>query len=71
MTDRGAVKLARYLGDGVYIGFDGHQLWLWTDRFGVEHEIALDASTYAALCKYSTDLVGMLERKEPMEREEL
>jgi hypothetical protein len=70
MTDRGALKFKRYLGDGVYVGFDGHQLWLWTDRFGVEHEIALDASTYSALHFYWIDLAASIARKEP-EREEI
>lgn len=71
MSDRGSMKLARYLGDGVYAGFDGYQVWLWTDRFGVVHEIALDGSTYSALCKYTTDLADFIARKEPLDREQL
>jgi hypothetical protein len=65
------LKLQRYLGDGVYAGMDGFQIWLWAERFGVEHSIAIDASVYAALCKYSTDLADMIERKEPMDREQI
>jgi hypothetical protein len=64
-------ELKRYLGDGVYAGFDGFQIWLWCDRFGTEHSIALDKDTYIALCKYSTDLADIIERKEPMDREEI
>ena len=66
-----SMKLKRYLGDGVYAGFDGYQIWLWCDRFGTEHEIALDGTTYIALCEYSTDLADIIERKEPMNREQI
>jgi hypothetical protein len=71
VTDRGPIKLKRYLCDGVYVGFDGRQMWLWTNRSGVEHEIALDAETYVALCKYTTDVANMIERKEPLEAERI
>jgi hypothetical protein len=52
----GGLKLKRYLGDGVYAGFDGYQIWVWAERDGREHAIALDAQTMAALKKYAADL---------------
>jgi|HubBroStandDraft_6_1064221.scaffolds.fasta_scaffold596617_1 hypothetical protein len=71
MSDRGDVKLKRYLGDGVYAGFDGYLMWLWTDRFGSEHEIAIDANTYFQLHSYWIDLADIIARKESLEREEI
>lgn len=46
----------RYLGDGVYAGFDGYQVWLWADRDGRRHEVALEGETIAQLVKYVADL---------------
>lgn len=41
-----------YIGDGVYVDFDGYQIWLSTDRGGVTHEIALEPSLLKALDHY-------------------
>ena len=38
-----------YLGDGVYAGFDGYQIWLVCRRENDFHHIALDPRTYVNL----------------------
>jgi hypothetical protein len=53
------VKLKRYLGDGVYAGFDGYQIWIWTERDGREHAIALEPEVLTKLAKYTADLKHM------------
>ena len=52
-----SLKRKRYIGDGVYAGFDGYQIWLWTSD-GVEESapIALEGPTLLALTKYASDL---------------
>lgn len=40
-----------YLGDAVYVSFDGYQIWLRTGD-GNDQRIALAPSTYAALVAY-------------------
>ena len=46
-------KIKTYLGDGVYVGFDGYQIWLITsDGLGETNRIALDPDTYEALLAY-------------------
>lgn len=43
-----------YLGDGVYVGHDGYQIWLWTsDGITVSNTIALDPTVYEALVRYA------------------
>ncbi len=43
----------RYLGDGVYVTFDGWQVWLHTDRADEGmHTIALEPTVFADLMKY-------------------
>ena len=41
-----------YLSDGVYVGHDGSQFWLWAERDGREHSIALEPDTVTALYRY-------------------
>ena len=48
----GNLKLKRYLGDGVYAGFDGYQIWVWAERDGREHAVAFEAATLASLAKF-------------------
>ena len=38
-----------YLGDGVYVDFDGYQIWLSTQQGDL---IALEPSVYLALIRY-------------------
>lgn len=47
-----------YLGDGVYVGHDDFYVWLWTERDGHVHKIALDPAVLIALNIYLTDVVG-------------
>lgn len=48
---RNGVKYERYLGDGVYVGHDGFQFWIGTERTQWE-AIALEDSTLASLLRY-------------------
>lgn len=41
-----------YLHDGAYAGFDGYQVWLWAERDGMTHAVALDPYTADALVRY-------------------
>jgi hypothetical protein len=50
------LTLRRYLGDGVYAGFDGLQIWLWIERDGEKQFIALESGTLAALTRFTHDL---------------
>ena len=46
-----------YLGDAVYVGHDGYQLWLTTnDGIRETQRIALEPAVYAALVRYVRDL---------------
>lgn len=47
-----------YIGDGVYVSFDGWQLELSTDRMGNIEKIYLDDSTYGALLRYVAKIKG-------------
>ena len=42
-------KAKRYLGDGVYAGFDGYQIWLYTQE---GNEIAIESEVLHALEAY-------------------
>jgi hypothetical protein len=68
---RSECKLRRYLGDGVYAGFDGYQIWLWAVREGFEHAIAFEAETMASLAKYVADLKHMAHDAESLRREQI
>lgn len=43
-----------YLGDGVYVGHDSYQVWVWTSN-GVDESapIALEAPVLEALVRYA------------------
>lgn len=44
----------QYIGDGVYVSFDGYQLWLETEReYGRKERIALEYATFLALLTYA------------------
>ena len=45
-----------YLGDAVYVSFDGYQIWLRTGDGG-NHKIALESAVFAALVAYHKQLV--------------
>lgn len=46
----------QYLGDGVYVSFDGYQIWLDTRAQDPVNRIALDPYTLAALNAYAARL---------------
>lgn len=41
-----------YLGDGLYAGFDGFQIILYTERESGTHWVALDPSVFSALLRF-------------------
>jgi hypothetical protein len=63
-----ALKLKRYIGDGVYAGYEpeGDHVWLWTSN-GVSDSnmIALEAPVRVALSTYFRDFL-LHRRDEPM-----
>jgi hypothetical protein len=42
----------RYLGDGVYVSFDGWYVWLKTERDDGEHSIALELPVFKHLLEF-------------------
>jgi hypothetical protein len=65
------LKLRRYLGDGVYAGFDGYQIWVWAERDSFTHAVAFEAETLASLAKYTADLKHMAHDAESLNREQI
>lgn len=53
----------KYIGDGVYAGFDGYQIWLVCRREADFHYIALDQKTFINLHSYASNLYN--SKKEP------
>lgn len=49
-------RFSDYIGDGVYAEFDGYHIWLWADRDGQRHRIALEPAVLAALNRYAERL---------------
>jgi|GraSoiStandDraft_47_1057283.scaffolds.fasta_scaffold3251776_1 hypothetical protein len=47
-----------YIGDGVYVRFDGYQLLLRTPRENGDHVIALEPAVYFALRDYARKIWG-------------
>lgn len=45
-----------YLGDGVYCGHDHYQVWIWCERYGEEHSIALEPGLITLLTNYERDI---------------
>jgi len=45
-----------YLGDGLYVSYDGYNFWLRADRGELTHEVALDPHVVNALLQYWRDL---------------
>jgi hypothetical protein len=47
----------QYLGDSVYAGSDGYQIWIWLNNgMGESNHIALDADTLDSLIAYAMKL---------------
>lgn len=61
-----ADRFPEYLGDGVYVTFDGYHIWLRTgahDSDDNKYKIALEPSVYAALVRYHDSLAKRQERE--------
>ena len=60
--DERNLQMREYLGDGVYAGFDGYQIVLWTDRPEPEgrHWIAVEEPVIMALLQYRKRLYEAL-----------
>lgn len=57
------LKLKRYLGDGVHAGFDGCQIWIWTDCNVNDapkvNFIAFEPDVMESLERYTADLKSL------------
>lgn len=57
-----------YLGDGLYCGHDGFQIWLYTSNgFEISNEVALDSNVQHALFRYLERIYNVtitVEKKE-------
>lgn len=52
-----------YLGDGVYVRFDGYQIWLRTPRENGDHEIALEPGVYLSLTNFMNRLAEQIKAR--------
>lgn len=52
-----------YLGDGLYVSFDGWQVRLTSPRAGGDHEVFLERETYLELVKYANLRFGIAKEK--------
>jgi hypothetical protein len=48
-VDPATLTHREYLGDGVYVGYDGYQLWFYTQE---GHQIAMDPAVQQNLARY-------------------
>ena len=54
-----------YLGDGVYVSFDGYHIWLETDDgYGATNRIALEDTAFLALKRYGNRVFQFIEDDE-------
>ena len=61
----GALKDVEYLGDGVYAGHDGFNIWLVTKVDGTWHEVALDPSVAISFKAYEQALTLKYAKGQP------
>lgn len=54
-----------YIGDGVYVSFDGYQLCLRAPREGGDHFVYLEPTVYSNLTDYMERLWLTLESDSP------
>jgi len=57
------LKREQYIGDGVYVSFDGHQLWLRTH--GSRERIALEPAVWENLINFKTSLDAAIRALPP------
>lgn len=43
----------KYIGDGLYVRYDGFAIWLRAPRTGGDHEVALEPNVFNALLRWS------------------
>jgi hypothetical protein len=55
--------LETYLGDGLYVSFDGFTIWLRAPHEGGDHIVALEPLVYAELVRFVADLRKGEERQ--------
>lgn len=71
MTPRN-FKLKRYLGDGVYAGYepDTDSVWLWTsDGVTAANMIALEPEVRVAVSQYFHDFLEYVASRNPLMRQ--
>ena len=64
------LQFPRYLGDSVYVGFDGYHYWLMTWNGYADdprNKIALEPSVYKALVKWVENLKNQVKEKSNVE----
>jgi hypothetical protein len=52
------MQKGEYLGDGLYVSFDGFQFRLWTERDSGVHEVFLDPQTLESFLAYVKHVRG-------------
>lgn len=63
------IKFEDYIGDGVYVGFDGEAIILWTEREGYgTHWIALEGSVFSKLEAYRDRLLEIKSHESKQKR---
>ncbi len=52
-----------YIGDGVYASFDGYQIWVQAERYGMVHSVALEPAVIASLLAYRDRIAAMFDQE--------
>jgi hypothetical protein len=56
------IRQCEYLDDGVYAGYDGYSIWIWTsDGIHQRNHICLAPEMVAALASYANQLWPLLK----------
>ena len=51
-------QVETYLGDGLYVSFDGYSIWLRAPRENGDHEVALEPEMMEMLIRFYEKLRG-------------
>lgn len=49
-----------YIGDGLYLSFDGYNVWVETEREGQMHSIALEPGMVERIASYRAEITARL-----------
>lgn len=60
--DENTLLEKEYLGDGLYVGWDGFHIYLWADREHQRHWIALDPNVAANFNLWGKKLFAKLKQ---------